>query len=249
MNDPQQRERQRLIAPPEAIASGGEGPSQIYAPNSIWTLGVVRDVGKWLPATPPAVPVWQSGTPTDPGEVLRWQRGRYARGQVPTYGEYEAYGPVETGYPMETKKGADYTALKVAGSDIPESATFIRATWRGGFWIVEEMSGGGFKFALVPGTRINPPGPNCVTGANTIDVQPVKRSSGTAYTLDGPQISVRLWGAQTGKDFFELITSGVQASSDFIPLVQIDGEWFAMQYLWWYEKTPNPAILKGDCGL
>ena len=135
MNDPQQRDRQRLIAPPVAFSSGGEARSQSYAPNSIWTLGVIRDVGKYVGT------VWQSGTSSDPGSVLRWQRGRYARGQQPTYGEYEAYGPVETGYPVETKKGADFFALKVSGSDIPGSAVFIRATWRGGFWIIETMGG------------------------------------------------------------------------------------------------------------
>jgi len=137
MNDPQQRDRQRRIAPPEAPSPGGEARSQVYAPNSIWTLGVIRDVGKY------AGTVWTSGTPSDPGSVLRWQRGRYARGQQPTFGEYEAYGPVETGYPVETKKGSDFVALKVSGSDIPGSAGFIRATWRGGFWIIEPMSIGG----------------------------------------------------------------------------------------------------------
>jgi len=137
MNDPQQRDRQRLIAPPVAFSSGGEARSQSYAPNSIWTLGVIRDVGKYVGT------VWTSGTTSDPGSVLRWQRGRYARGQQPTFGEYEAYGPIETGYPVETKKGSDFVALKVPTSDIPGSAVFVRATWRGGFWIIETMAGGG----------------------------------------------------------------------------------------------------------
>ena len=137
MNDPQQRDRQRRIAPPEAPSSSGEARSQVYAPNSIWTLGVIRDVGKYVGTD------WTPGTSSDPGSVLRWQRGRYARGQQPTYGEYEAYGPVETGYPVETKKGSDFVALKVPTSGIPGSAGFIRATWRGGFWIIETMGGGG----------------------------------------------------------------------------------------------------------
>ncbi len=133
MRDPQQRDRQRRIAPPEASTSSAEARSQVYAPNSIWKLGIIRDVGHFTGTT------FVSGT----GDVLRWQRMRYERGQTPTFGEYEVYGPSDVvGYPLEGKRGADFTALKVVGA-ITSAAVPIRATRRGRFWIIETMSGGG----------------------------------------------------------------------------------------------------------
>lgn len=121
MNDPQQRDRQRRIAAPPSFASTPEPRSQNYAPNSTWVLGIVRNVV---------------------GDLITWQRLRYKRGQKPTFGEYEAYGTNENGYPLEGKRGTDYAALKVTGP-IPSAAVPIRAMWRDGYWIIETIGGGG----------------------------------------------------------------------------------------------------------
>ena len=143
MRDPQQRDRQRRIAPPPTSSSSGEGRSQVYAPNSIWTLGVVRDVGHFVET----LFVSDTGAgDTTIGDAIRWQRIRYKRG-APTVGQYVAYGKVEDGYPLEGKKGADYTALKVTG-EITATVTPIRATWRHKFWIIETMTGGGTLFPV-----------------------------------------------------------------------------------------------------
>jgi len=145
VRDPQQRDRQRRIAPPEASTSSAEARSQVYAPNSIWKLGIIRDVGHFTGTT------FVSGT----GDVLRWQRMRYQRGQTPTFGEYETYGPSDViGYPLEGKHGSDFTALKVVGA-ITSAAVPIRATWRGGFWIIETMGGAESVF---PVNLTNPSG-------------------------------------------------------------------------------------------
>ena len=117
MNDPQQRARQRGIAPIVPGTARGEEASQLYAPNSVWTVGAVRSVS---------------------GNVILWQRIRYTPRQTPTVGAYEAYGPIETGYPQETKSGADFAALAVSG-EITTAATPIRANRRGGFWIIERI--------------------------------------------------------------------------------------------------------------
>jgi hypothetical protein len=85
-----------------------------------------------------------------------------------------------------------------------------------------------------------------VTGASTITVQPVKRS-GITWVSDGAEIVVPLWGFQKGDDFQTFL--GGATVFDVIPLIQVGGEWYAMQYFWMYAKTPNAAIPKGDCSL
>lgn len=149
------------------------------------------------------------------------------------------------------KEAVDYAGDEQVPADDTHppklDSVFHRCHRENDVWVMDDIGGeggGGFRFASVPTNRIAhegiPPGPNCVTGASTIDVQPLKRGTGTTYTNDGAQISVRLWGNQRGEDFYTLI-------GDIIPIVQVGSEWFALQYFWMYAKTPTGT--KGDCGL
>ena len=168
MYDQQQRNRQRRISPPEAEDVHAAPPSQFYAPYSIWTLGVVRNVV---------------------GNLITWQRLRYKRGQVPTIGQYTAYGPIENGYPLEGKRAADYTLLKLVGG--PTTATIpIRAAWRGRYWIIEFIdSQNNWQLTLIP-VNLCVPGPTCL---------PDDGSGGGQGTAHSPATwKYRVFDARTG---------------------------------------------------
>jgi len=161
---------------------------------------------------------------------------------------YSWYGDPFYVYPPLGKEAVDYAGDEQVPADDthpPKLDSVFQCCHReNDYWILDDAGaegGGGFRFSSVPTNRIAPNvGANCVTGASTIDVQPLKRGTGTTYTNDGAQISVRLWGNQKGEDFYTLI-------GDIIPIVQVGSEWFALQYFWMYAKTPTGT--KGDCGL
>lgn len=160
---------------------------------------------------------------------------------------YEWFGSDFEVYPPLGKEAIDYEGDEFEG--VAEDAhppkldtVFHRCHREHNAWVLDlqaEGGGGGMRPALVV---------SAVAAAATIRVQPVKRS-GTSWTVDGGPIVVPLWGAQKGDDFLTLIQTGNFNTSDFIPLVSIGGEWYAMQYFWMYAKTPNAAIAKGDCAL
>ncbi len=67
--------------------------------------------------------------------VIKWQRLRYS-GNPPKVGEYEAYGEVEDGYPLELSVLADYE-IWVWGPGEPDvRAVPVRAEKVGGAWIL-----------------------------------------------------------------------------------------------------------------
>lgn len=138
----------------------------------------------------------------------------------------------------------DYEDFVVGETDTLDDETpYLRARYEEGQWIVENRpvaeGGGGIRPAKVVSASGT---------ASTIVVQPVKRS-GTSWVNDGGQITVPLWGGQQGQDFATLIQNGPDATADYIPLVQFEGEWYAMQYFWLFAKTPLSTIARGDCGL
>jgi len=210
-------DRQRSIAPPPQEPAEGEPRSTAHAPNSVWTLGVVRAVN---------------------GDVISWQRMRYKRGVPkgpPKVGEYEAYGPVEKGYPLEGMKGSDYSVLVFTAPVLTEAVEPIRAAWRNGFWIMERIAAGGGS--IRPARLASAP----AAGASTLNIYPVKRN-GLNWDNDGPAITVPIWGYQRGEDFTTLFDS-----QSIIELINVAGEWHAKQYIWFYDHTPSPTAARGTC--
>lgn len=108
-------QRARAIAPPEQIETGESSRSENFAPFGVRVIGVIHDIANG---------------------VIRWQRIRYKRG-VPTRGEYERYGRIEDGYPMETAIIEDYAVWKWGSGAVSTSTHPIMATFRGGYWIIE----------------------------------------------------------------------------------------------------------------
>lgn len=131
------------VSQPAGTASPAVPPSSRY-------IGIVRDV------------ITRPGQPPTVIDVIRWQRVRY-RDKTPVFGQYEAYGDVEDGYPLEFTKATDYTSLKVTGEPT-SSSTPIVAVKRRGVWIIERFGGSGavFPVSLVQsggsnGTGSSPP--------------------------------------------------------------------------------------------
>ncbi len=138
------KERAALIAPPEAVAIEVSPRTRHYA-SEPRVLGVIRTVET---------------------DRLIWQRLRYSRrnasGELirPTVGQYEAYGPVEDGYPLECSALSEYEDIKTGnGAAITADTTPIRAVFRGGFWILEMFGGGGaspiFPVTLTVASSVN----------------------------------------------------------------------------------------------
>lgn len=156
---------------------------------------------------------------------------------------YEWKGPDFEVYPPLGMECIDYDGDEFTGDTPKHDTVFHRCTYQHDYWMLEnapKSTGGG---GIVPARVLATP----ATGATTISVQPVKRSTAVPqptdpWVNDGVSVTVPLWSRQKGEDFQTLV-------GDVIPLVVIAGERYAMQYLWFYTKTPNPAIPKGDCGL
>lgn len=156
-----------------------------------------------------------------------------------TFDAFPDYGQTCLAYEDFVAEGP----LDPAGGYAFDDATvFLPARFVEQQWIVEPRpvaEGGGVRPAIVTAA---------VAGALTLTVQPVKRS-GASWVADGGTIVVPIWGNAKGDDFQTLVAPGVTSTADVIPLVQFEGEWYALQYFWFYAKTPNASIARGDCGL
>lgn len=157
---------------------------------------------------------------------------------------YEWYGEDFDAYPLPGKKITEYSDLYQSATDpLNNDTPVVKCIRNHNTWVVEPRpvaeGGGGIRPAKVV---------SAAGTASTIVVQPVKRS-GASWVNDGGQITVPLWGGQQGQDFATLVQNGPDATADYIPLVQFEGEWYAMQYFWLYAKTPLGNISRGDCGL
>ncbi len=159
---------------------------------------------------------------------------------------YEWYGVDFAVYPPMGMRpidfaGDEYNAGTSEAPIQPKLTTvFHRVHREREVWVLEDVTakgGIGIRPAIVL---------TATTGAHTIHVQPAKRS-GFTWIADGSAIDVPLWGTQLGEDFQTLIGLPGATEVDVIPLIQVGGEWYAMQYFWWYANTPNPALPKGDC--
>ena len=71
------------------------------------------------------------------GDVLCWQRIRYANRRIPKVREYKRFGPIEKGYPLETAEAADYQVAVFGSGPITIETMPIAATFRHGAWIIE----------------------------------------------------------------------------------------------------------------
>lgn len=108
-------DRQARIAPPKVEPSSASPAQDSYAPTFPRVLGVIVEII---------------------AGVIKWQRIRYKRG-TPTVGEYERFGPIEDGYPLETAVASHYAVL-VWGNEPVSTLTYpIYAVHRGGYWIIE----------------------------------------------------------------------------------------------------------------
>lgn len=130
MNDPQslRRRAERILPVPDS--GGGAQPSTAqYAPYAPRVIAVLDHID---------------------GDVLYWQRIRYANRRTPKVGEYKRYGPIEKGYPLETAEASDYESVKWGSGAIDKTTTPVWATFRHGAWIIELMGGSGIsQFRIV----------------------------------------------------------------------------------------------------
>jgi len=159
---------------------------------------------------------------------------------------YEWLGANFDAYPSLGSDVMDYEGKAFASGQPPAFDTvFYRCQFQNGVWVLDRPGGEGGG-GITPARVLPTPG----TGNRTIAVQPVKRivpppsnPASAVWTNDGPPIdAVALWGEQRGEDFQTVV-------NDIIPLIEIAGEKYAMQYFWFYTKTVNSAIPRGDCGL
>mgnify|MGYP001609316406 CR=1 FL=1 len=127
----------------------------------------------------------------------------------------------------------------------PSDTSVMRCFRNHDSWIVERTKvseGGGIKPAIVLAAS--------GTGS-TITVQPMKKGTNAAghpdWVADGRTRIVPLWGDQTAADFTTFVTASYSLQRDMIPLIQVDGETYAMQYVWMQTGFPNPATPRGDC--
>lgn len=133
---------------------------------------------------------------------------------------------------------ADATPSAADALSPPSDSTILRCFRNHDSWIVDKVEAGG-------GTAMKPAVITAV-GTATVTAQPMKRV-GTSWVADGPLLAnVPLWGDQTGADFATFISPVGVAPRDFIPLIQLNGEWHAMQYFWMLPGTPSTAP-RGDC--
>ena len=115
------RERAGRIRPPEDGELVGLGASGQYVPRFPRVPGVVRN------------------TFENEGKI-EWQRIGYKRPHRPSVGQYKAFGPRETGYPLETLTPSDYDAFIWQEEEITEEVSPIMAVFRGGAWIIEPIN-------------------------------------------------------------------------------------------------------------
>ena len=132
----------------------------------------------------------------------------------------------------------DFEDDDVDAENEPDADTTIFRCFRNhDSWIVEKPSdggGGGIRPAYVS----VPP----ATGATTLRVQPVRRN-GVAWSADGGAITVPIWGYQRGEDFASVADGG----TSIIPLINVAGEWYAIQYLWMFVNISTAPLVRGTC--
>lgn len=191
--------------------------------------------------------------PVDGDSTLRVLEAGYGtipptkcEGENPVVCNYRWYGVEFEVYPPLGKQAIDYEGdefLDPSVTNPPKiDSKFHRIHQEREVWVLDleaEGGGGGIRPAVVT---------VATAGALTITVQPMKRS-GSTWIADGGTIVAPLWGKQTGDDFQTLIGSPTASVFDLIPLVNVGGEWYAMQYFWMYAKTPSTSIAIGDCAL
>ena len=157
---------------------------------------------------------------------------------------YDWDGPAFDAYPPIGMRPTDFDGDEYLGETPPGiDEKFFECKRKGGVWIVErrpEGGGGGVRFGVVT--------PSPPSGASVLHVQPVKRQ-GASYVADGAADDFPIWGNAKSDDFATLAGVVGNSTTDIIPLVTVDGVEYAMQYFWFYAKTPNTSIQKGDCGL
>ena len=115
------RERDRRRLPPVQTATEQTRRTDGLAPMPPSVIGIIRSVD------------------TAAG-VIKWQRIAY-KNNPPVAGQLEATGPLLDGYPLETARAEDYEvwAWPDRNGDPTLMAVPIRASRRGGVWIIEVM--------------------------------------------------------------------------------------------------------------
>ena len=107
-------ERLQRSTPPVTVRSN----KTTDAPSSgVRAIGVIRDIS---------------------GDVIKWQRIRY-KDRPPVVGNYEAYGPIEDGYPIETATAGIYKQWEFGDGDVDITVLPIEAVQRGGSWIIYQL--------------------------------------------------------------------------------------------------------------
>jgi len=262
MNDPQslRRRAERILPVPDS--GGGVQPSTAqYAPYAPRVIAVLDHID---------------------GDILYWQRIRYANRRIPKVprpayagtpgdpndppraevaGEYERFGPIKKGYPLETTDPADYEGVKWGSAAIDKTTTPVWATFRHGAWIIELMGGGSpIRFVRVLDTL-----PTNTPSALWLVIQPVKYDKVHGNWIDDvppsptppvegpppppPPEYAEVWPNYTGAHYLPMKSGqpGDVLPALILPVFAFGGSQYVMQKNRWFIGKPAPGVAQSDC--
>jgi len=251
MNDPQslRRRAERILPVPDS--GGGVQPSTVqYAPYAPRVIAVLDHID---------------------GDVLYWQRIRYANRRVPKVprpayagtpgdpndppraevaGEYKRFGPIEEGYPLETMEPSDYEIVKWGSAAIDKTTTPVWATFRHGAWIIE-LTGGGSPIWFV---RIVNTLPENTPSARWLEIQTVKYLAPVPPELYGTWVDdiqtppvreyAEVWPKYTGAHYLPMKDV---FPALILPVFAFGGSQYVMQKHRWGIGKPAPGVAPSDC--
>jgi hypothetical protein len=233
VNDPQslRRRAERILPVPD---SGG---------------GARRSTAQCAPFAPRVIAVLDHID----GDILYWQRIRYANRRIPKVGEYKRFGPIEKGYPLETAEASEYASVKWGSGEVDKTTTPVWATFRHGVWIIELMGGGSpIRFARIIDTvPVNTP------SALWLEIRSVKYDTASHTWIDDvpdpPQLPppefAEVWPNYTGKHYLPMKSGGPAdvLPALILPVVSFGGSQYVMQQHRWFVGKPALGVAQSDC--
>jgi len=249
MNDPQSlRRRAERILPVSDSGGGAQSSTAQYAPFAPRVIAVLDHID---------------------GDVLYWQRIRYANRRIPKVGEYTRFGPIGKGYPLETAETSDYENVKWGSAEIDKTTTPVWATFRHGAWIIELMGGGApIRFVRIVNTL-----PENSPSALWLIIQPVKydRKVGSATwhtwiddlpppppVTDPPTPPpepvleyAEVWPNYTGAQYLPMKSGkeGDVLPALILPVFAFGGSQYVMQKNRWFIGKPALGVAVSDCAV
>jgi len=228
MNDPQSLRRRAERILPVSDSGGGAQPSTAqYAPFAPRVIAVLDHID---------------------GDVLYWQRIRYANRRIPKVGEYKRFGPIEKGYPLETAEASEYEGVKWGSAAVDKTTTPVWATFRHGAWIIELMGGGSpIRFARIVDTQ-----PTNTPSALWLVIQQVKYDTATHAWIDDvsaptmPPEYAEVWPNYTGAHYLPMKDV---LPALILPVFAFGGSQYVMQKNRWFIGRPALGVAVSDCAV